>query len=60
MYIGSHSHKFAAISMETGVALWESTLGDRIESSACLSACGNFIVVGKKYTFENSFVQWHS
>ncbi|XP_072040786.1 beta-alanine-activating enzyme-like [Amphiura filiformis] len=46
VYIGSHSHKFAAISMETGDALWESTLGDRVESSACLSACGKYVVVG--------------
>lgn len=25
---------------------WEQILGDRIESSACVSVCGNFIIVG--------------
>ena len=47
VFIGSHSHKFFAISMETGQVLWEALLGDRVESSACLSSCGKFVVVGK-------------
>ncbi|XP_022079526.1 acyl-CoA synthetase family member 4-like isoform X2 [Acanthaster planci] len=46
IYIGSHSCKFAAISMETGKALWVTQLGDRVESSACLSTCGTKVIVG--------------
>ncbi|XP_021339198.1 acyl-CoA synthetase family member 4-like isoform X2 [Mizuhopecten yessoensis] len=46
VYIGSHSYKFYAITMETGEVQWETTLGDRIESSACISTCGNYIIVG--------------
>ncbi|XP_038055131.1 beta-alanine-activating enzyme-like [Patiria miniata] len=46
IYIGSHSHKFAAVSMATGNALWVAELGDRVESSACLSACGKKVIVG--------------
>uniref|UniRef100_A0A8C6W537 Pyrrolo-quinoline quinone repeat domain-containing protein n=1 Tax=Nannospalax galili TaxID=1026970 RepID=A0A8C6W537_NANGA len=30
----------------SGKMKWEQLLGDRIESSACVSKCGNFIVVG--------------
>ncbi|KAL3879099.1 hypothetical protein ACJMK2_031412 [Sinanodonta woodiana] len=44
--IGSHSHRFFALNFSSGVLTWEITLGDRIESSACLSLCGNFIIVG--------------
>ncbi|XP_077984637.1 beta-alanine-activating enzyme-like [Glandiceps talaboti] len=46
VYIGSHSHKFMAISTLTGEALWVTELGDRVESSACLSRCGQYVVVG--------------
>nr|XP_054755985.1 beta-alanine-activating enzyme-like isoform X2 [Lytechinus pictus] len=46
VYIGSHSHLFIAINMETGNVLWRTELGDRVESSACLSACGRFVIVG--------------
>nr|KAG5705429.1 hypothetical protein BaRGS_004556 [Batillaria attramentaria] len=45
-FIGSHSHKFFAILMETGNVLWCTRLGGRIEGSACLSACGRLVVVG--------------
>jgi acyl-CoA synthetase len=47
VYIGSHSHRMKAIDLYSGKVKWEQILGDRIESSACLSKCGNFIVVGK-------------
>ena len=47
VYIGSHSHIFVAICLETGEVLWETTLGDRIESSATLSRDGKHVVVGK-------------
>lgn len=47
VYIGSHSHKMMAVDLYSGKVNWEQILGDRIESSACVSKCGNFIVVGK-------------
>ncbi|XP_039701209.1 beta-alanine-activating enzyme isoform X2 [Pteropus medius] len=46
VYIGSHSHKMMALDLYSGKVNWEQILGDRIESSACVSKCGNFIVVG--------------
>ncbi|NXX42877.1 ACSF4 enzyme, partial [Tricholaema leucomelas] len=46
VYVGSHSHTVQAIDLESGELIWERTLGDRIESSACMSECGNFLVVG--------------
>ena len=36
--------------MATGASIWETTLGDRIESSAALSLCGNYIIVGESLT----------
>lgn len=47
VYIGSHSHRVKAVDLYSGKTRWEQLLGDRIESSACVSKCGNFIVVGK-------------
>ncbi|XP_061848549.1 beta-alanine-activating enzyme isoform X2 [Colius striatus] len=46
VYVGSHSHAMQAIDLDLGEIKWEKTLGDHIESSACISKCGNFIVVG--------------
>ncbi|XP_015337615.1 beta-alanine-activating enzyme isoform X1 [Marmota marmota marmota] len=46
VYIGSHSHRMKAVDLYSGKVRWEQTLGDRIESSACVSKCGNFIMVG--------------
>ncbi|XP_065490661.1 beta-alanine-activating enzyme isoform X3 [Caloenas nicobarica] len=46
VYVGSHSHAMQAIDLNLGEIKWENNLGDRIESSACVSKCGNFIVVG--------------
>ncbi|XP_007944405.1 beta-alanine-activating enzyme [Orycteropus afer afer] len=46
VYIGSHSHRMKAVELYSGKVKWEQILGDRIESSACVSNCGNFIVVG--------------
>lgn len=40
VFIGSHSHVFMCIRLRDGKVLWESRLGDRIESSAALSLCG--------------------
>ena len=42
--------------MATGASIWETTLGDRIESSAALSLCGNYVIVGeslRKSTYKN-------
>ena len=50
MMIGSHSHRFSAICGTSGQKLWETTLPDRIESSACLSLCSQFVIVGKLHT----------
>lgn len=47
VYMGSHSHTVRAVDLYSGEMRWEQLLGDRIESSACVSKCGNFIVVGK-------------
>jgi hypothetical protein len=46
VFIGSHAHNFVALLGETGERLWTQTLSDRVESSACLSACGRFVLVG--------------
>ncbi|XP_017679626.1 PREDICTED: acyl-CoA synthetase family member 4 isoform X1 [Lepidothrix coronata] len=46
VYVGSHSHAMQAVDLDLGEIKWEKTLGDRIESSACVSKCGNFVVVG--------------
>ncbi|XP_038948861.1 beta-alanine-activating enzyme isoform X2 [Rattus norvegicus] len=46
VYIGSHSHTVKAVDLHSGEMRWERRVGDRIESSACVSKCGNFIVVG--------------
>ncbi|XP_077135842.1 beta-alanine-activating enzyme isoform X2 [Ranitomeya variabilis] len=46
VYIGSHSHRVQALHLDTGAIVWERILGDRIESSAAVSKCGNFILVG--------------
>ena len=47
IYIGSHSGRFFAICFQSGRVLWQSQLADRIESSACLSRCGEFVIVGE-------------
>lgn len=49
VYVGSHSHAMQAIDLDSGAIKWEKNLGDRIESSACISKCGNFIVVGTSF-----------
>ena len=47
VYIGSHSHQFLAVELETGHILWRTRLEDRVESSACCSVCGGCVVVGE-------------
>ncbi|XP_069712116.1 beta-alanine-activating enzyme isoform X2 [Phaenicophaeus curvirostris] len=51
VYVGSHSHAMQAIDLDLGEIKWEKNLGDRIESSACVSKCGNFIVVATLHVF---------
>uniref|UniRef100_H2ZXZ7 Beta-alanine-activating enzyme n=1 Tax=Latimeria chalumnae TaxID=7897 RepID=H2ZXZ7_LATCH len=46
VFIGSHSHRIQAINLHSGRIRWERVLGDRIESSACVSKSGKLIVVG--------------
>ncbi|KAM8800969.1 beta-alanine-activating enzyme isoform 1-T4 [Rhynchonycteris naso] len=46
VYIGSHSHRMIAVDLYSGKVRWQQILGDRIESSACVSKCGNLIIVG--------------
>ncbi|KAM5271723.1 beta-alanine-activating enzyme [Ctenodactylus gundi] len=46
VYLGSHSYRMKAVDLYSGKVKWEQTLGDRIESSACVSRCGSFIIVG--------------
>ena len=48
VYIGSHSRLLVALSLRSGVALWRTVLGDRIESSAALSLCRSLLVVGEQ------------
>lgn len=50
VYIGSHSHFFYAINSDDGNIIWQSKLGDRIESSAAISKDGSKIYVGEKNT----------
>ncbi|XP_067142511.1 beta-alanine-activating enzyme isoform X2 [Centruroides vittatus] len=45
-FIGSHSGQFVAIDIKNGKKIWEIVLNGRIESSACVSYCGNYIAVG--------------
>ncbi|XP_069056937.1 beta-alanine-activating enzyme isoform X2 [Pleurodeles waltl] len=46
IYIGSHSHRMKALDLSSGKVKWEKFLGDRIESAACVSRCGKYIIVG--------------
>uniref|UniRef100_A0A8C3WMY6 Beta-alanine-activating enzyme n=1 Tax=Catagonus wagneri TaxID=51154 RepID=A0A8C3WMY6_9CETA len=61
VYIGSHSRKVLALDLSSGKVKWEQTLGDRVESSACVSRCGNFIVVGLAVLYQctDLFVSVH-
>lgn len=46
VYIGSHSGDFLAIDFVMGSVLWKFKLGDRVESSACMTKCGLYVAVG--------------
>jgi hypothetical protein len=47
VFIGSHSHKFLCVNGASGELKWSFEANDRIESSACVSKCGQFVVFGK-------------
>ena len=49
VFIGSHGHVFMCIRLNDGKVLWESRVGDRIESSAALSICSRYVIVGKVF-----------
>ncbi|XP_066960096.1 beta-alanine-activating enzyme isoform X2 [Macrobrachium rosenbergii] len=46
LMVGSHSYKFVCIDVQTGKSQWCLTLGDRIESSPCISGDGRRVYVG--------------
>uniref|UniRef100_A0A4W4GVX9 Carrier domain-containing protein n=1 Tax=Electrophorus electricus TaxID=8005 RepID=A0A4W4GVX9_ELEEL len=46
VFIGSHSHRLQALDLSSGEVVWERVLGDRIESSAAITSCGNLVVAG--------------
>ncbi len=47
VYVGSHSHVFVGAELATGREVWRTELPDRVESTACVSVCGNCVAVGK-------------
>lgn len=47
VFIGSHSGVFVSLCMLSGKCHWQTQLSDRVESSACLSLCGTYIIVGE-------------
>ena len=51
VYLGSHAHVFKAVELSGGKVLWETCVGDRVESSAALSRCGFYVIVGKRLEF---------
>lgn len=51
VYIGSHAHVFSAVFLDDGRTLWETVLGDRIESSSIISLDGKYICVGELVFF---------
>ncbi|XP_018673187.2 beta-alanine-activating enzyme [Ciona intestinalis] len=44
--IGSHSYYMVCLNLMNGDVEWETKLGGRIESSACLTPDGHYVVVG--------------
>ncbi|KAI6657419.1 Acyl-CoA synthetase family member 4 [Oopsacas minuta] len=46
VFTGSHSALFSAVRVSDGLCLWTRQLDDRIESSAVLSQCGCYLIVG--------------
>ena len=47
VYIGSHSHDFCCVCLSSGERVWNVKLHDRVESSACVSDDGQWLIVGE-------------
>ena len=47
VFVGSHANLIMSVSLLNGDVLWKTRLGGRVESSCCLSFCGQLIIVGK-------------
>ena len=47
VYVGSHSGWVVAVELVSGSERWRVRLGGRVESSACLSLCGRFVIMGE-------------
>ena len=47
LFVGSHANLIMSVSLLNGDVLWKTRLGGRVESSCCLSFCGQLIIVGK-------------
>lgn len=58
VFIGSHSSIFACIDAKTGLERWKFNAEDRIESTACVSKCGDFVIFGniKKNITKKNFI----
>lgn len=48
--IGSHSKQFVCVDGQTGSVIWSIEVADRIESSACVSKCANFVIFGNIFS----------
>lgn len=51
VYIGSHSKAFVCVDGASGQLHWKFEAKDRIESSATLSKCGQYVIVGWSRAF---------
>lgn len=48
VYVGSHSGQLVAIQLDSGCIIWRIQLPNIIESSCCVSLCGEYIITGKE------------
>ena len=49
-YVGSHSGLVLCTELRGGVIKWWTQLRGRVESSPCVSNCGEYIIIGNEYT----------
>ena len=49
-YVGSHSGLVLCAELRGGVIKWRTQLRGRVESSPCVSNCGEYIIIGNEYT----------
>ena len=50
VYVGSHSGLVLCAELRGGVIRWRTQLRGRVESSPCVSNCGEYIIFGNEYT----------